>query len=55
MVHVVNYVRTAMSDCLVSIKSFSLSQWRSEGGAGGGICPRAPPGGGRQNHAKEFF
>ena len=31
-------------------------QWRSEGGgAGGGICPRAPPGGGRQNHAKEFF
>ena len=24
-------------------------------GAGGGICPRAPPGGGRQNHAKEFF
>ena len=27
-------------------------QWRSEGG---GICPRAPPGGGRQNHAKDFF
>ena len=31
------------------------SQWRSEGGAGGGICPRAPPGGGRQNPAKEFL
>ena len=30
-------------------------QWRSEGGAGGGICPRAPPGGGRQNPDKEFF
>ena len=30
-------------------------QWRSEGGAEGGICPRAPPGGGRQNHAKDFF
>ena len=27
----------------------------ARGGAGGGICPRAPPGGGRQNHAKEFF
>ena len=25
------------------------------GQGGGGICPRAPPGGGRQNHAKEFF
>ena len=24
-------------------------------GGQGGICPRAPPGGGRQNHAKEFF
>ena len=24
-------------------------------GAGGGSCPRAPPGGGRQNHAKEFL
>ena len=24
-------------------------------GGRGGICPRAPPGGGRQNHAKEFF
>ena len=24
-------------------------------GAGGGICPRAPPGGGRQNPAKDFF
>ena len=31
------------------------SQWRSEGGAGGGICPRAPPGGGRQNPAKYFL
>ena len=30
-------------------------QWRSEGGAGGGICPRAPPGEGRQNPDKEFF
>ena len=31
-------------------------QWRSEGGqGGGGSCPRAPPGGGRQNAAKEFF
>ena len=27
----------------------------ARGGAGGGICPRAPPGGGRQNPAKEFF
>ena len=34
---------------------YSPTQWRSEGGAGGGICPRAPPGGGRQNHAKEFL
>ena len=24
-------------------------------GGRGGICPRAPPGGGRQNHVKEFF
>ena len=45
-------------------------QWRSEGGGmggrgagvgarvgagGGSSCPRAPPGGGRQNPAKEFF
>ena len=29
-------------------------QWRSEGGHGG-ICPRAPPGGVRQNPAKDFF
>ena len=30
-------------------------QWRSEGGqGGGGSCPRAPPGGGRQNPKKEF-
>ena len=27
----------------------------ARGGAGGGSCPRAPPGGGRQNPAKEFF
>ena len=33
-------------------KSSSDIQWRSEGGAGGGICPRAPPGGGRQNPDK---
>ena len=30
-------------------------QWRSEGGQGGGSCPRAPPEGGRQNPTKEFF
>ena len=30
-------------------------QWRSEGGQGGGSCPRAPPEGGRQNPAKDFF
>ena len=34
-------------------------QWRSEGGGRrggqeGGICPRAPPGGGRQNPAKDL-
>ena len=32
-----------------------VKQWRSEGGQGGDICPRAPPGGGRQNPAKEFL
>ena len=26
----------------------------ARGGAGGGICPRAPPGGGRQNPAKDL-
>ena len=36
------------------------NQWRSEGGGrgeagGGGICPRAPPGGGRRYLDKEFF
>ena len=35
--------------------TFTPIQWRSEGGTGGGICPRAPPGGGRQNPDKEFF
>ena len=30
-------------------------QWRSEGGSRRGICPRAPPGGGRQNPVKEFL
>ena len=39
----------------LTIKTHRGQQWRSEGGQGGGICPRAPPGGGRQNHAKEFF
>ena len=27
----------------------------ARGGKGGGSCPRAPPGGGRQNPAKEFL
>ena len=31
-----------------------ISSGVARGGAGGGICPRAPPGGGRQNPAKEF-
>ena len=26
----------------------------ARGGQGGGICPRAPPRGGRQNPAKDF-
>ena len=30
---------------------YNILQWRSEGG---GICPRAPPGGGRQNPAKDL-
>ena len=29
-------------------------QWRNEGGGQGGSCPRAPPGGGRQNPAKDL-
>ena len=46
-----NHLCYADDICLIS-----LSQWRSKGGGqGGGICPRAPPGGGRQNPAKEFF
>ena len=32
----------------------TYNQWRSEGGRGGGQLPRAQPGGGRQNPAKEF-
>ena len=32
-----------------------VSSGVARGGAGGGSCPRAPPGGGRQNPAKEFF
>ena len=41
---------------LVLFEWFDGQQWRSEGGTGGGgICPRAPLGGGRQNPAKEFL
>ena len=40
--------------CTEASKLIGL-QWRIEGGAGGGICPRSPPGGGRQNPAKDFF
>ena len=40
---------------LVTCSHVIAIQWRSEGGQGGGICPRAPPGGGRQNPAKDFL
>ena len=40
---------------LIMMSMCEVAQWRSEGGAGGGICPRAPPGGGRQNPAKNFY
>ena len=33
----------------------SVSGVARGGGQGGGICPRAPPGGGRQNPANNFF
>ena len=33
----------------------TLSGVARGGGQGGGSCPRAPPGGGRQNPAKEFL
>ena len=41
-------------DCVSLL--LSHTQWRSEGGqgGGGGICPRAPPGGGRQNPVKDL-
>ena len=43
---------------IVSLQALTMGLRGSgvaRGGQGGGSCPRAPPGGGRQNPAKEFF
>ena len=40
--------------CRTRRLSVRLSSGVARGGQGGGICPRAPPGGGRQNPAKDL-